>query len=103
LAFGTQREAVKLSDDMDNSASDHAWGGTTTVGGAIDVLAIDNRYVGIGLRFEIAYTYASAPALTTNPDRPDDGTIKLPMSEAELGRRSHHRDPRGSMRWRGRR
>ena len=85
LTLGSSREAVKIADTMGHSASDHGWGGTTTTAIGLDLLAIDHPALGLGFRFEMGYTVASGVSLTTTPDRTDDGTIKLPMTDAALG------------------
>jgi len=85
LSLGTARQAVAIEDTMGHRASDRGWGGTTTVAGALDFLPVDNEYLGLGLRFEVGYTMASAINLIATPERADDGTIKLPMADAALG------------------
>ncbi|MCX5746109.1 MAG: hypothetical protein NT062_26830, partial [Proteobacteria bacterium] len=85
LGLGTSRESIAIADAMGHRASDDGLAATTTASLALDLLAIDLPRFGLGLRAELGYTAASDVDLTTSPDRPSDGTIKLPLMDAAFG------------------
>jgi len=86
LELGTQRAGLRLTDAMGRSAGDSAWGATATAAAAVDLLAIAGRRFSLGLRAELGYVAASAPALTAASDHGGDGdTIRLPATESSLG------------------
>ena len=86
LELGAARTALRLADVMGHTASDARWGAIATAAAGLDLLAIAGPRFSLGLRAELGYTTASAPALTATPDGDGDGdTILLPRAEASLG------------------
>ena len=86
LDLGAARTKLRLEDSMGRAAGDARWGAIATAAAAVDLYAVAGPRFSLGLRFELGYTVASAPALTAEPDGDgDDDTILLPRSEASLG------------------
>jgi hypothetical protein len=85
--LGTARTALRLTDAMGRSASDARWAGTATAAAALDLLAVAGPRFTLGLRAELGYTAASAPALTATSDRgeSDGDMLRLPVNESSLG------------------
>jgi len=79
LDIGTARTSLTLSQGG-YSADDSGWGAVATGAVAVDLLAAS----WLGLRVELAYVKASAPSLSPHQSG-DDGTLKLPMSDASFG------------------
>jgi hypothetical protein len=85
LDLGTARTSLRLEDSMGHTAADTRWGGIATAAAGLDLLAIAGPRFALGLRLELGYTAAFAPALTASPGESDGDTILLPMQEASLG------------------
>ena len=86
LELGAARTRLELADAMGHTAGDARWGGIATAAAALELLAVTGPRFSLGLRAELGYTAASAPALTASPDGGGDGdAILLPMSAASLG------------------
>jgi hypothetical protein len=86
LELGAARTALRLADAMGHTAGDARWGAIATAAAGLDLLAIAGPRFSLGLRAELGYTAASAPALTAEPDGGGDGdAILLPRAEASLG------------------
>lgn len=85
LDAGTARTRLRLEDAMGHTARDTRWGAIATAAVGLELLAIAGPRFALGLRAELGYTAASAPALTASPDGGDDDVIRLPMIEASLG------------------
>src|SRR6266850_6623105 len=80
VAFGSARTRLELKDPSGLTLSDSGWGAIASGAVGVDLTALEDLRVSIGLRFELGYTRASTPALTPQPSSPDDGTLRLPMS-----------------------
>ncbi len=88
LDVGGARTSLRLEDAMGHTAADKRWGGLATAAVGLDLLAIAGPRFTLGLRAELGYAAAFAPALTASPDGDGDedgDVIRLPMSEASLG------------------
>lgn len=87
LSLGAVNTSLSLTDEAGMKVSDGSWGTAGTAAAGLDVMISRDMPVlrSLGLRVELGYTRASAPALTLRPDRPDDGTLRLPMTEASIG------------------
>jgi hypothetical protein len=88
LDIGTARTSLRLADAMDRSAGDTRWGGITTAAVALDLLAVAGPRFSLGVRAELGYVIAQAPALTATSDRgdaDDEDKLRLPMAESSLG------------------
>jgi hypothetical protein len=81
---GTTRVALAIDADA-QSYRDHGWGAISSSALSLDILPYAGRSFAFGFRGELGYATASGVALTPRMDRPDDGTIELPMTRASLG------------------
>jgi hypothetical protein len=81
---GTTRTALSLAAD-NTTLSGRGWGGIADAFASLDLLAVTSPRFSLGLRFELGYVKTTGVGLTLAPDRPDDGTLKLPMSAASIG------------------
>lgn len=89
--LGAARDAVAIASTMPGGGRerDARWGAVASGALGLELLAIDggadaSRW-DIGLRVELGYAKQSKIALAPSPDRPDDDTLRLPMTEAGLG------------------
>lgn len=87
LSLGAANTSLSLTDESGMKVSDSSWGTTGTAAAGLDVMISHDMPIlrSLGARLELGYTRASAPALTLRPDTPDDGTLRLPMTEASIG------------------
>jgi hypothetical protein len=85
VALGTASTSLKLTDGSGPAVSDSGWGAQATGAAGLDLTALENTRTSLGVRIELGYTRASAPALNPQPASPDDGTLHLKMSEASIG------------------
>ena len=85
VALGTGQTSLKLSDSSGQDVSDASWGVQTSGALGLDLTALEQYRPSLGLRIEVGYTRASAPALDPQPASPDDGTLHLKMTEASIG------------------
>jgi len=84
LDVGATRAALDIENDGQHYR-DHGWGAVTTAAVSLDLMAYAGRTFGIGMRAELGRAMESGIALAPRANRPDDGTIELPMSSASLG------------------
>jgi hypothetical protein len=84
VELGANRTSLELADAR-VAASGHGWGTVAAVASSIDVLALASEHFSLGVRIELGYVKTASVGLTLAPDRPDDGTLKLPMSAASVG------------------
>jgi hypothetical protein len=75
--LGVSNTDIKLEDPSYQTLSDHAWAPLAT--GALGI------EVGSHFRFELGYVACASVELTAKTHPPDDGTIRLPMTQASLG------------------
>lgn len=85
LDLGAAHTALRIADVMGHTAGDARWGATATAAAGLDLLAVAGPSFSLGLRAELGYTFAAAPALTAEPDGGDGDTIQLPRQAASLG------------------
>lgn len=86
LDLGAARTSLRLEDAMGHTAEDARWAGIATSAVGLDLLALTGPRLTLGLRAELGYVAARAPALTASPDSDAGGdVIRLPMAEASLG------------------
>jgi hypothetical protein len=86
IAIGAQHASLSITDTMDHTASDTAWGAVARASTQIDLLAIDLPRFSFGLRMELGYLFSQGIELTPTEQRTDDAdTLHIPMSEASLG------------------
>jgi hypothetical protein len=86
VAIGAQHASLSITDSMDHTASDTAWGAVARASTKIDLLAIDRPRFSIGVRAEFGYLFSQGIELVPTEQRTDDAdTLHIPMSEASLG------------------
>lgn len=87
LDAGAARTSLQLEDAMGHTAADARWGVTGTAAVGLELLSASSARLSLGIRAELGYTAAFAPALTAAPGggSEDDDAILLPMAEARLG------------------
>ena len=87
LSLGAVDTSLSLTDQAGMKVSDGSWGTVGTAAAGLDVMISRDMPIlrSLGVRVELGYTRASAPALTLRPDQPDNGTLRLPMTEASIG------------------
>jgi len=84
VALGPARTSLELKDPSGMALSDSGWGVATTGALGLDLTALEDRAMSLGLRFEVGYARTSAPALSPHASV-DDSTLHLPMSAASFG------------------
>jgi hypothetical protein len=75
--LGLSNTDIKLEDPSYQTLSDHAW--APLAAGALGI------EVGSHFRFELGYVACAPVELTAKSHPADDGTIRLPMTQASLG------------------
>jgi opacity protein-like surface antigen len=85
LDAGAARTHLQLSDGTGPIAEGARWGVIATAAVGLDLLAVANPYFSLGLRLELGYTAAQAPALTLSPTGGGGEAMPLPMHEASIG------------------
>ena len=86
VALGAQHASLSITDSMDHTASDTAWGAVARASVKLDVLAVDVPRFAFGLRVELGYLASQGIELVPTEERTDDAdTLHIPMSEASLG------------------
>lgn len=86
LDLGAARTRLRLEDAMGHTASDARWGAIATAAVGLELLALAGPRFALGVRAELGYVVARAPALTASPDGGGgDDVIRLPATEASLG------------------
>lgn len=66
-------------------AEDARWGAIATAAAGLDLFAIAGPRFSLGLRFELGYTAAQAPALSLSPAGADGEVMPLPAHQAAFG------------------
>lgn len=85
VQVGLAHTSLALTDSMDHKLSDAAWGPIATGALGLDLLAVDTPRFSLGTRIELGYVAAAAVTLAGKASHPDDGTLRLPMTQATLG------------------
>jgi hypothetical protein len=85
VQVGLAHTSLALTDSMDRKVSDASWGGIAQGAVGLDLLAVDQARFTLGVRLELGYVAASAVTLTGKASHPDDGTLRLQMTQASLG------------------
>lgn len=86
VAIGAQHASLSITDTMDHTASDTAWGAVARASTQIDLLAVDLPRFAIGLRVELGYLFSQGIELIPTEKRTDAAdTLHIPMQEASLG------------------
>lgn len=80
LELGSARTELTVDDTL----SDAAWAGVASAALAVDLKLLARPRIGIGLRFELGYVTATAPALAPRGTR-DEDTIVLPEMQSSFG------------------
>lgn len=80
LELGSARTELTLDDTL----SDAAWAGVASSAVAVDLALLARPQIAIGLRFELGYVTATAPALAPRGPREED-TIVLPEMPSSFG------------------
>lgn len=83
--LGTARTELGLTDAMGHQNGDSRWAGTGSTAIALDLMVVAHRRVGLGMRLEVGYVTATAPALEAKSRDGDDGTIMLPVDQVSIG------------------
>jgi hypothetical protein len=84
VSAGGARTSLDISDGAADLSD--ARGGAIARGAAgIELATREHARWSLALRVELGYARAGAPALTLQPATPDDGTLRLPMSESSIG------------------
>ncbi len=86
VQVGLAHTSLSLTDSMDRTVGDAGWGGIAEGAVGLELLAVDQTRFTLGLRVELGYVAASAVALTGKASHPDDGTLRLQMTQTTLGR-----------------
>ena len=86
VAVGAQHASLSLTDSMDHTASDTAWGAVARAAVQVDALAVDLPRFSFGLRGEFGYLAAQGIELVPIQERSDSSdTLHIPVTEASLG------------------
>ena len=85
VQVGLAHTSLSLTDSMDRKLSDAAWGGVAQGALGIDLLAVETPRFSLGMRIELGYVAAAAVTLAGKASHPDDGTLRLQMTQASLG------------------
>jgi hypothetical protein len=86
IAIGAQHASLSITDSMDHTASDTAWGAVARASMKLDLLAVDLPRFSFGVRAEFGYLLSQGIELVPTEQRTDDSdTLHIPMSEASLG------------------
>lgn len=86
LAVGYQHASLSIQDTAGHTASDTGWGAVARASIQVDLVALDFKRFGLGLRAELGYLAASGIELVPREERSADAdTLYLPMQEASLG------------------
>jgi len=86
VQVGLAHTSLALTDAMDREVSDTGWGGVAEGAIGLDLLAVDQPRFALGLRLELGYVAAASVTLAGKSSHPDDGTLRLQMTQASLGR-----------------
>jgi hypothetical protein len=85
VQVGVAHTSLALTDSMNRELSDARWGGIAEGAIGLDLFAVDQKRLTLGARLELGYVAATAVTLTGKASHPDDGTLRLPMTQASLG------------------
>lgn len=85
LQVGAAHTSLSLADAMNRTVGDDGWGGMAAGSLAVDLLAFDSPRFALGVRFQLGYVASAAVGLAGKSARPDDGTLRLQMTQASLG------------------
>lgn len=85
LEVGAAHTSLSLTDAMDHTLSDSGWGGIAEGALSVELLAVDGPRFRLGVRVELGYAAAAAITLAGRSAHPDDGTLRLQMTQASLG------------------
>ena len=85
VQVGAAHTSLSLTDAMERTVSDNGWGGIAEGALGLDLLAVDGDRFKLGMRVELGYVAAAAVGLAGRSARPDDGTLRLQMTQASLG------------------
>ena len=85
--LGVSNTDLALTDPSYQTLSDHAWAplAQAALGLELGGLVDHHRSVEMGFRFEIGYVACAPVELAAKTHPADDGTIRLPMTQASLG------------------
>jgi len=86
LQVGVAHTSLALTDPMSREVSDAGWGGIAEGAVGLELLAVQETSFTLGLRLELGYVAAAPVALAGKSQHPDDGTLRLQMTQASLGR-----------------
>ena len=84
VSAGSTRTALEI-DGSGDDLSDARWGAIVRGAIGLDLAAREHESWSAVLRAELGYARATAPQLTLQPSTPDDGTLRLPMTETAIG------------------
>jgi len=85
VSAGSTRTSLEIDDGMGSDLSDARWGAIVRGAVGIDLAAREHETWSMALRAELGYARATAPELVLQPSTPDDGTLRLPMTESAIG------------------
>jgi len=86
VQVGAAHTSLSLTDAMNRTVGGTGWGGVAEGALGLDLLAVDGDRFKLGLRLDLGYVASSAVALAGKSGHPDDGTLRLQMTQASLGR-----------------
>jgi hypothetical protein len=82
---GMSNVDIKLADPVNQTLSDHAWAPLATGALGLEWSGLEDHGMAMGVRLELGYTACAPVELTAKTHPPDDGTLRLPMTQASLG------------------
>jgi hypothetical protein len=85
VQVGAAHTSLSLTDAMERTVSDNGWGSIAEGALGLDLLAVDGDRFKLGMRVELGYVAAAAIGLAGKSARPEDGTLRLQMTQASLG------------------
>ena len=85
LDLGAARTHLQIGGGTGSLTEGSRWGAIATAAAGLDLLAVTGPRFSLGLRFELGYTAAQAPALTLSPTGGGGDVMPLPLSEASFG------------------
>lgn len=85
VQVGLAHTSLALTDSMDRKVSDTGWGGIAQGTLGLELLPVDMPLFKLGVRFELGYVAAAGVTLAGKAQHPDDGTLRLQMTQASLG------------------
>jgi hypothetical protein len=85
VQVGLAHTSLALTDPMDREVSDAGWGGIAQGTLGLELLPFDMPLFKLGVRVELGYVAAAGVTLAGKASHPDDGTLRLQMTQASLG------------------